>query len=94
MEQTGTTRPAFNPVSVSIGYYSDGRVWGKPTDKGYDKEDLYWNYTGNGSLLSNTEDIYKWHKALNSDRILSDVAKEKLYHPKLRPDESKKRYYG
>ncbi|MBS0026454.1 serine hydrolase [Chitinophaga sp. 22321] len=89
MELTGTSRPDFNAENVAVGYYNNDSVWGKPTDKGYDIDDQYWNITGNGSILSNVEDMFKWDKALTTNKILSNQEKQQLYHPKLRADEDK-----
>jgi hypothetical protein len=49
---------------------------------------------GNGGVLSTTEDMYKWHLALLTDNILSKKAKEKYYHPQLRPGENENPYYA
>lgn len=94
MHQTGFTRPDFEPNNVAIGYYNDGRDWGKPTQQGIDRQSEYWNTIGNGNLLSNVEDIYKWHKSLLTDTILSAEAKRKLFHPPLRPNEDTNNYYA
>lgn len=76
MEMTGYTRPAFDTNLIAIGYDSDDKAWGKPTDKEWDKTAPYWHLKGNGGILSTTEDLYKWHKALQSKLILSDEAKQ------------------
>jgi hypothetical protein len=49
---------------------------------------------GNGGVLSTTEDMYKWHLALLTDKILSKKAKEKYYHPQFRPGENENPYYA
>lgn len=95
MEFTGTTRPKFDTNTIAIGYYRDDKVWGKPKiDKEFDKDTTYWNLIGNGSILSTTEDLYKWHKTLMTEQILSKGAKQKLYHPKLRTNENENPYYA
>lgn len=95
MEFTGTTRPKFDTNTIAIGYYRDDKVWGKPKiDKEFDKDATYWNLIGNGSILSTTEDLYKWHKALMTGPILSKGAKQKLYHPRLRTNENENPYYA
>jgi CubicO group peptidase (beta-lactamase class C family) len=94
MESTGYTRPGFDPDLVAVGYYRDDRVWGKPTEKPWDDTAPYWHLTGNGGILSTTEDLYKWHKALKGDNILSPDAREKLYHPEIRPDEDRNSVYA
>ncbi|MCZ2846205.1 MAG: serine hydrolase [Candidatus Bathyarchaeota archaeon] len=94
MLTTGYTRPAFDTIHIAVGYYRDNKIWGKPTEKEWDKMAPYWHLVGNGGILSTTEDLYKWHKALMSDDNLSKEAKQKLYHPKLRAGETKASYYA
>ena len=94
MEMTGYTRPKFDTAKIAIGYYKDGKVWGKPNEKAWGKDAPYWSLKGNGGILSTTEDLYKWHKALLGDEILSKEAKYKLYHPKIRPEENYSTIYA
>ena len=94
MQMTGYTRPKFDTNLIATGYYRDDRIWGKPTDKEWDKTAPYWHLLGNGGILSTTEDLYKWHKALMTNQILSKEAKHKLYQPKLRAEETEASYYA
>lgn len=94
MEMTGYTRPDFDTNGIATGYYRDGRVWGKPTDKEWDTSSPYWHLKGNGGVLSTTEDLYKWHKSLLTEAVLSKEAIQKFYHPTLRPEESEASYYA
>jgi CubicO group peptidase (beta-lactamase class C family) len=94
MRMTGYTKPKYDKNLIAVGYYRDDRIWGKPTDKEWDKTAPYWHLLGNGGVLSTTEDLFKWHKALMTDKILSKEAKQKLYHPKLRTDETETSYYS
>jgi CubicO group peptidase (beta-lactamase class C family) len=93
MESTGYKRPGFDNNFIAIGYRDD-KEWGKPIDKEWDKDAPYWHLKGNGGILSTAEDLYKWHTALMSDKILSKEAKEKYYHPKLRENETTNSYYA
>ena len=93
MESTGYKRPAFSTELIAVGY-KDGKQWGKPTDKEWDKDAPYWHLKGNGGILSTTEDLYKWNRALLSDKILSKEAKAKYYHPRLRTGENDNPYYA
>lgn len=94
MEMTGYSRPQFDKNQIAIGYENDNKIWGKPTDKEWDGNAPYWHLKGNGGILSTTEDLYKWHKCLITDQVLSKDAKQKLYSPKLRIDETKNSYYA
>lgn len=93
METTGYSRPHFNSALISTGYRDD-EEWGKPNSKPWEKGAPYWHLKANGGVLSTTGDMYKWHRALLSDKILSKATKEKYHHPKLRDGEDAKRYYG
>lgn len=94
MQFTGYSRPQFNKTMIATGYSREDKVWGKPTDKEWDKTAPYWHLTGNGGVLSTTGDLFKWHKALMTDGILSGEAKIKLYHPKLRDEENADAVYA
>ncbi len=94
MEMTGYSRPHFDKNKIAIGYEKDNTVWGKPTDQAWDRSSPYWHLKGNGGVLSTIEDLYKWHKALMTDLILSKEAKQKLYHPRLRANETENAYYA
>ncbi|MBK9254989.1 MAG: serine hydrolase [Saprospiraceae bacterium] len=94
MEMTGYTRPSFDKYLIAVGYENDNKVWGKPTDKEWDTSSPFWHLKGNGGILSTTEDLYKWHKCLLTEKVLSKDAKKKLYHPKLRTDETENSYYS
>lgn len=93
MESTGYTRPNFDKDLIAVGY-KEGAVWGKPNEQAWEKDAPFWHLKGNGGILSTAEDLYKWHQALNSDRILSKEAKEKYFRPKLRENESFDSYYA
>lgn len=94
METTGYTRPRFDTSMIATGYDMDNNAWGKPTDKEWDKTSPYLHLKGNGGILSTVEDLYRWHRALMTEKILSREAKQKLYHPELRSDESQSSYYA
>ncbi len=94
MEMTGYSRPSFDPVLIATGYYRNDSIWGKPTDKEWNNTSPYWHLKGNGGILSTTEDLYKWHKVLMTDRVLSKEAIHKLYQPKLRAGELESAIYA
>jgi CubicO group peptidase (beta-lactamase class C family) len=52
---------------------------GTPLEKPYP----YWNYIGNGGILSTTEDMHKWYKALLGGEVLSPEVKKKMFTPFL-----------
>jgi CubicO group peptidase (beta-lactamase class C family) len=79
MQDTGYTLPSFEADRIANGYVIN-EDFGKPTEKNYP----YWNLMGNGGMLSTSEDLYKWHRALRGETILSKVAKRKLFTPFLK----------
>ncbi|MEZ5424720.1 MAG: serine hydrolase [Pyrinomonadaceae bacterium] len=93
MEMTGYSRPKFDKGLIAVGYEGD-REWGRPDEKPWDGNAPFWHLKGNGGILSTAEDLYRWDQALLSDKLLSREAKEKYYHPKLRPDEDPNPYYA
>jgi CubicO group peptidase (beta-lactamase class C family) len=46
-----------------------------------DRPGPYWNLLGNGGVLSTLGDLYRWHKVLAQNTVLSAKAKEKLFTP-------------
>lgn len=94
MESTGYSRPNFDSNTIATGYTSKDEPWGKPTDKPWNGDSPFWHLKGNGGILSTTEDLFKWHKALMTENILSNEAKQKLYHPELREGETNNPYYA
>ena len=94
MEQTGYSRPDFDTNLIAIGYDKNNVIWGKPTDKQWNGKAPYLHLYGNGGILSTTEDMFKWHTSLMTENILSKEAKEKLYHPTLRPNENNNVIYA
>lgn len=94
MEVTGYSRPNFDTVLIAIGYGKNYTIWGKPTDKKWNENAPYYHLLGNGGILSTTEDLFKWHKSLLTENILSKEAKEKLYHPSIRSNEKNNSIYA
>jgi len=78
MEKTGYSRPKFDSKNVAI-QHRDAKAAGKPTEKPWDGSEPYFHLKGNGGMLSTTEDLYKWHQALLTDKILSKQAKAKYF---------------
>ena len=87
MEQTGYKRPDFNNDIVAIGYDRSDHAWGKPTEKPWDEDGPFWHLKANGGILSTAEDMLRWDHALLTNRVLSENARAKMFHPKLRQGE-------
>jgi len=93
MNTTGYVLPDFSKSQVAVGYRNE-KLWGKPTEKTWSNEGPYWHLKGNGGMLSNAEDMYKWHMALADEKILSAKAKEKYYGKHVKEGEGANSYYG
>ena len=93
METTGYSRPKFDKNLIAVGYTRDQR-WGKATEKEWAGAAPYLHLTGNGGILSTTEDLLRWDRALLTDKILSKEGKKKYYFPTLRPDETGRSHYA
>ncbi len=93
MADTGYSIPDWKEERVAVGYTENG-IWGKMTGRYQKQPDLYWHLVGNGGISSTIEDLYKWHLALESDKILDKQAKEKFYKKHIREGENADSFYG
>lgn len=80
MHETGYHIPAWKPGQVAHGY-QDGRDWGTVVGRLTDPSLPYWNLVGNGGIHSTVWDMYRWHEALEGEKILSKEAKAKYTKP-------------
>jgi CubicO group peptidase (beta-lactamase class C family) len=93
MTKTGYRVPKWEPGTVARGYNQQGD-WGTPLDKLWAPDGPWWNLRANGGILSTTGDLYKWHQALEGEKILSKAAKEKIFTPHMPEDEEGSSHYG
>ena len=78
MNFTGYRMPKWDKKIVAHWYRGE-KDNGTPLEKSYP----YWNYLGNGGILSTTDDMYRWHRALLEDDVLSAAVKKKMFTPFL-----------
>ena len=78
MNFTGYRMPKWDKKIVAHWYRGE-QDNGTPLEKSYP----YWNYLGNGGILSTTDDMYRWHRALLEDDVLSAAVKKKMFTPFL-----------
>lgn len=78
MEWTGFRIPMWGERVVSHWY-----VGRKDNLNSLSRPFPYWNLIGNGGILSMTGDMFKWHRALEGEKVLSAAAKKKLFTPFL-----------
>lgn len=93
MTQTGYVIPKWKAENVATGYRGE-RNWGKINEKNWASDGPYWHLRANGGILSNVEEMYKWHQALLGDKILSQAAKTKYYGRHIEEGEGAGSYYG
>jgi CubicO group peptidase (beta-lactamase class C family) len=75
---TGYRLPHWEDKVIAHWYAGDTDN-GVPLDKPYP----YWNLLGNGGILSTTDDMFKWNRALKDNEVLSAEAKKTLWTPEL-----------
>ncbi|HKS29682.1 MAG TPA: serine hydrolase [Pyrinomonadaceae bacterium] len=72
----GKAAPRVSPLLIARGYDELGEK-GSPLTW----SDTTWYGVGSGGVTSTLGDLYKWHLALQNDRILSRAAREKMFTP-------------
>ncbi|WP_109439031.1 serine hydrolase [Aquimarina sp. AU119] len=94
MNKTGYRSPDFQSENIAHGY-QEGTDFGVPNsnDLWFD-EGPYWNLKANGGILSSTQDMKKWHEALNTNEILNEKAKQKLFFQHILEETEGDSYYG
>ena len=93
MKQTGYRLARWPPEAVAHGY-KDNSDWGTPLTKLWAADGPYWHLRANGGLLSTVWDLFRWHRALEGERVLSKEAKQKYFAPHIAEDESGQSFYG
>lgn len=87
MNSTGFYNGSWIGKSTANGYYND-QDQGKPSDW----DGPYWGVIGNGGVMSTVGDLYIWWQALQNNRILPPVQKDKLFTRHV--EEFSRSYYG
>ena len=94
MKETGYVIPKWKRENLAVGYREDGNRWGTPLDHAWDKDGPFWNLRANGGILSTVGDLYKWHLALEGEKILSKAAQEKYFAPHIKEQPEAVSFYG
>jgi CubicO group peptidase (beta-lactamase class C family) len=76
MTSTGYRLSSWAPDSVAH-WYAGGTDNGDQLDRPYPD----WNFIGSGRIRSTTKDMFRWHRALTSEQLLSADAKKEMYTP-------------
>ncbi len=78
MHHTGYRLTDWSKATVARWYTGESDN-GSPMERPFPN----WASMGSGEILSTTEDMFRWHRALKGDAILSDAMKAKLFKPVL-----------
>ena len=75
MKHTGYRLPDWSQSVLAHGVLPKGIDWGTPLDHRWAEDGPYWNLRGNGGILSTVGDLYRWHQALLTDKVLPESAR-------------------
>ena len=94
MKHTGYLFPKWYATQIAHGYKC-GEDWGTHLIKWKaDSNQISWHLKGNGGILSNPSDLYKWYIALKENKIISKKSFEQLTFPHVKENESGDSYYA
>ena len=81
MRETGYKLPKWAPDRIAHGYRDGGGDWGTILEKIQEPDAPYWTLRGNGGLHTTLGDMLAWHRALDTDAVLSKDARAKYFKP-------------
>jgi CubicO group peptidase (beta-lactamase class C family) len=82
LRATGFDLPAWRRDRIARYQDWTTRSWQQPVAMPLDRPQGL-RLSGSGGMLSTVDDLYRWHRALLGDRVLSTAARGKLFHPAL-----------
>lgn len=74
MAETGYQIPAWPLTKLPVGYGPQGGEWGRVYKNGWLPDGPGWWLRANGGIHSSLDDLYRWHLALESTKVLSAEA--------------------
>jgi len=74
MAETGYQLPNWPITKLPMGYGPQGGEWGRVYKNGWLPDGPGWWLRANGGIHSNLDDLYRWHLALESTKVLSAEA--------------------
>jgi len=80
MLETGYKAPKWAPDRIAHGY-RDGEDWGTIIQRIQEPDAPYWTLKGNGGLHTTLGDMLAWHRALDTDAVLSKEERAKYFKP-------------
>jgi CubicO group peptidase (beta-lactamase class C family) len=93
LTKTGYRLPGWRPDELAIGY-ERGKRFGTIVERPWAADGPYWNLRANGGIHSTLADMYRWHRALEADAVLSAEARKKMFTPHVREGGFGQSYYG
>ncbi|RKS77019.1 CubicO group peptidase (beta-lactamase class C family) [Actinomadura pelletieri DSM 43383] len=81
MTRTGYVLPRWKRDEVAVEYDERGVPQGRPYEHPWAADGPYWFLRGNGGLLSTPRDMFRWHRALAGNGVLSRRAKREMFTP-------------
>lgn len=81
MKQTGYFLPKWDKNTIATGYAKNVVNMGTMISRFKKMEKVTWTLKGNGGIHSTVGDMYKWYKALKTNKVLSKALFEKLTTP-------------
>ncbi len=74
MNETGYQLPNWPLEKLPLGYGPQGGEWGRVFKNGWLPDGPGWWLRANGGIHSSLDDLYRWHLALESTKVLSAEA--------------------
>ena len=90
---TGYSIPDYRPDSLAVGYEGNDE-WGRPNERSWNGPEPYWNLKANGGILSTTEDLFRWIRALAHGQVLNTDALSTYLAPQSRTEDARGSYYA
>lgn len=79
MQNTGYMLADWSDNVIAKGYEEDGTLWGSVNEKPWADDGPYWNLRANGGIMSTVEDMFRWHRAIWGDTVLSEESREQFF---------------
>ena len=93
MRETGYKVPAWAPSRVAHGY-REGQDWGTILQRIQAPDAPYWMLRGNGGLHTTLSDMLAWHRALQTDAVLSRDERAKYFKPYVAEGPLRQSFYA
>lgn len=98
MNRTGYKSIHFNSEQLAHGYYfnytqGEWKDWGV-TQEYLPYTDKHWYSIGKGDVYATIEDLYKWHLALEQNKVLKKATKNLMEMPHVPENDAEKSFYG